>query len=521
MKPIGVESRTCPQRDPRVVVLAMVFVLVWGTGAFAVGEVSTETQAVEQPALVFPSLPTQGLVGSSVTLEVRSSDVRALEYRWSVKPGTLGWMMGVWGSSNRYDFVPPERGLYALQVDVRDGLTTEVLVRKWLGQIEVFDGLVKRIVVVPAAASLPVGMSLSFWVEPLLSVPIESLEFRLRTAVSRPGEERSWNVKVPWQDWPLPPFDVPDEAGRSVAIEIDAREKERPGRILTHWMGEKYPHRYERSQANLLRALLSDEFGEMFGDKALLRLADKLNLSVSLLQWEFLGKTANEQRAALERATHVKSVDPGGASAPETRIVLESGVALRFDPAGRMLRQEGSPVSIHLDLASFPCYREAFSRCRDLDEEETHLAALAFAVYEGYEFGIPPDYLLGSIHDSMAHCGAFAFQLHEILSLLGRRVGFAGFDRVGGGAHLFVEAFMADGRSILLDPSAGYVYPFGSKKLGKRGLPQPIVLPQVRDLGFLNVSAIEDPSQYKFISYEEYARGVIPMRQKTDLLPSP
>ena len=115
----------------------------------------------------------------------------------------------------------------------------------------------------------------------------------------------------------------------------------------------------------------------------------------------------------------------------------------------------------------------------------------------------------------VTHCGSSSLQLHNLLRSLGYRAAFAGFDHKGGaGSHLFVQAVPRGGKPLLLDPSAGYVYLFSVADIGKETLPPPVVLPQVRDLDYLDLTRIKNREDYSFTTFSEFAPGVIYLRER-------
>jgi len=64
----------------------------------------------------------------------------------------------------------------------------------------------------------------------------------------------------------------------------------------------------------------------------------------------------------------------------------------------------------------------------------------------------------------------------------------------------------------MLDPSAGYIYPFSLEEVGTRKTLDPIIMPQIRDLSFLNLSGDWKPGELSFGLFETFKPGIIPFQ---------
>ena len=248
-------------------------------------------------------------------------------------------------------------------------------------------------------------------------------------------------------------------------------------------------------------------------------LARELNLAVHLLLWEYDGVALAEQASRLSSLVGVRAVE---APAPEERVVrLDSGNSYRVDLAKRLLRQEGSPTIVDASLSAFAPYRAVFDQFSSFSEEARLRGAMTYAVYAGYRYGTPVNYIVENVSDAVAHCGALGLQLHEILRHLDVKSQFVAID-ARGAAHMIVQVATGEGEKFLLDPSSGFAYAFDAHRLGKDAIPEPIRMPQVRNLDFLDLRRMfkdYDPEKFKVWVYEDYLPGAVYLRPKTKVKP--
>lgn len=428
-------------------------------------------------ACVLPCLQTR--VDEGTILAVEPADP-GLQYRFLSKLNNLPWdWTAAWQDDATFMFRPHFPGEYALQVDVRDRTTREIVWRKWLGEIEVHGPLVRDVGRLPPAHCLPIGTSIEFMVQ-VADVPLDWLEFRTWDLVP------TNTVVTDWQRWPLPPYVC--EVARRTALQVDVRMIDAPQIVERFWLGDVISYEQERGAgANLLRNLASDDFEIFDSAAALTILAGELWLATHMLIWEFDGVPIDEQLAFLRQACQVRHVqaDSGGLC-----VTLAPGRSYDLGLSTRTLAQTGSPVALTIDLARFSRYAQALRRLDGLPRSARPIALLTQAIYEGFRYGTPPGHFLGSVADVCSHCGTQSQLLQDVLDAWDIESDVVALTvPVSSGPPLFhalVQVRLED-QPLLLDPSAGYLYACGADALAEFAVPDPIVLPQCRDLSQLDL----------------------------------
>jgi len=468
----------------------------------------------ETIAVKFPALPETLAVGHLLDLTVTSDTPTSYEYQWATKYAD-NWGTRDWSPSPDFQFNPQEIGRYAIEVNLRRKGTASALSKKWLGEIVVQGPLVSRIVTSPPYSAMSIGTSITFWISPLADVPAESLEFTLlELRQSKKGRSAPFDSKTvfDWHALPLPDYIVPGPSGESFSLQMNIRRREAPWQYQGLWLGSWTPHSFAPpGKANLLRALIADDFDKSSSDEGMFILADELNLCVHMLNWEYEGAGVEQQKKGLGSLANVSSFEKDGS--PGVVVTFKTGEAYEVDLAGRTLNQRGSPIRLLLDLKQFKHYRTLFDRCKGLDNEGRVLAGITFAVYEGYDYGPVETYLQKGIATPVSHCGTLSLLMANMLRHLGTPVQYAGFDRILGQiSHLFVQARTSGKQYLMLDPSAGYIYPFSLEEVGTRKTLDPIIMPQIRNLSFLNLSGDWKPGELSFGLFETFKPGIIPFQ---------
>lgn len=445
-------------------------------------------------------------VGVPTLLAVEPADP-ALQYRFLTKLNDLSWDWSApWQDDAGYEFCPLIPGLYAIQVDVRDRTSREVVWQKWLGQIEVFGPLVLGVARVPLSQALPVGTPIDFVVQ-LADVPLEWLEFRV------------WDllpvntIVTDWRSWPLPPYLC--DGPRHTALQVDVRLAAAPQIMERYWLGDVITHeRTSESPANLVRNLASDDFDVFDNVAAQSILAGELWLATRMLVWEFDGVPVSEQLDRLRAACEVRLVDesPDGGC-----VVAGPGRTYDVDLTARTLAQRESPVRVTVDLAHYPRYAEALRSLESVAPAARPVGLLVLAIYEGFRYGTPAGHVLGSVADVRSHCGTQAQLLQDLLSAWGVEsevVAITVPAAVGPPAFHAVVQVRPDGDPLLLDASAGYVYRCGADALMELAAPEPILLPQCRDLSELDLRLLTSFDMEVAVA-PRGVPGVVPLTVRT------
>ena len=456
-----------------------------------------------------PDLPRRAKENEPLVVRLQLDHPELYEYHWLTKHNKNGWDMSApWSAEARYEFKAPRPGAYNIQVDIRLKETQEIAKKKWLGQILVEGELVKEIAYRPSSVSLPSGVPIHFLLRLNDVVARRDLEFCVHASGAH-----SWKTIVDWRPWPLPPVTLEENKGERfwTSLQVDVRLKDCPKVMQRIWLNMFYPYDDDRgSSNNLLRFLLADDFDKFDTERNHARVAEELNLTIHFLRWEYQRTPVEVQKNALEQLAGIektKRLEDG-----TVRVQTASGNAYILDFDKRVFRQEGSALFAQLDLASFSDYRTLFERCDALPEQAVVAAGLTYAVYAGYRYGAPPNYFLRDINNPTGHCGSVAFELHLALRHLGYSADLVSVSAKGS-AHIFNQIHLGDGRSYILDSTVGYVYDFEAHDLMKKAVPDPIVLPQVRKLDFLNLQTMfkdPDPKTHQISIFDEYIPGIYP-----------
>lgn len=321
---------------------------------------------------------------------------------------------------------------------------------------------------------------------------IEDYEFRLYREISRDGKRiEPWTVIQNWRAWPLEPTYVP-ESGVVVSYQVDVRPRAQPDDIRMHWVGQVAFHDCPMgSPANLLRNLLGDDFHRAGRQDALDHLAARLWLAVHMLHWEYEKVPLNAQASALARLPLVAEAKAQGEVCFAVRFF--GGTVSTVDLSARSIRQADSPLTLEIDLRSYPRYRDAFDRLKSLSTKGRLMGTTMLAVYEGYHYGTPAFGEMRSIHDSVSHCGTQAELLKDLLD----RVGVRGVETtkisLDDSIHWVIQLRPLGNEPLILDPTSGYIYRCRLEPTGCKALAEPIVLPQNRDLDCLRLDRLCQP----------------------------
>lgn len=450
----------------------------------------------------FPRLPSAVTVGEPLRLAVRPLAEGSWEYRWHVKRGSDPWeVVRPWSPDPGVTLRPEAGGSWAVQVDVRE---TQVVARKWLGQMVVRKPLVDGFTTLPPASALAAGTPFRFLVTPLEAAPLDSLEFRVLEVSDRGETVRTLRD---WGPWPVPPLAA--TARGYVILWMEVRERADPDALDRHPLGEFYisaggaggaDGTSGAGRANLLRNLIADDFGSLDDEAAVAKLASELWLAVHILEQESDGAApdtlAPAIRSLLPRA-EVRTPADGGPievtmPAGATGTTGATGATYRIDPASRAFEEVGSPVSLRLDIEHYPRYREVFRVTRDLPPGRRMVAALTFAVYEGYHFGDPGHGRLRHPAQIVSHCGSQSLLLHRLLARCGVAAEFVAFDAPTS-SHLVLQVTRGEGGPLILDASSGLLYPIDARELRDRAPPAPLRLPPVRELDYVDLRRLRVP----------------------------
>ncbi len=437
----------------------------------------TPDRPLTESDFVFPALPAEMKVGEPVCLTVEPLVAGPFEYRWLQKLNHVDWDWSApWTTSPTHAFQSTAAGVFSAHVDIRRPGRQEIELSRWLGEAAVSGPLVERIFHVPAAVALPTGVPIEFFVWPRWHEP-EDLEFRLWDLLP---EEK---IVHDWAPWPLPPFVCSEP--RTTALQVDVRLKRQPQVIDRRWLNTfTFFDRQEPSAANLLRNLISDDFEVFAFSEGLGILARELWLATHMLQWQHEGAGPAEARQRLEALPGVEGVEapPIG----PLRVRMAGGRVYEVDLEAFTLSQAGSPVLLRLTLERYPRCRQALDAMRHLPSEARTVGLLTLAVYEGYHYGTPAQLALMHVADAISHCVTQMDLLRRILETCGlpaRYAFLATYDAQHNAApHAFVQTRLDDGTPLLLDPTNGYMYLYDIADLGRRPVPEPVVLPQCRDL---------------------------------------
>ena len=474
---------------------------------FCLEAVTLRAQDEKKPQFTFPVLPESVNAGNSFVLKVEPKQLGDYQYQWYTKYCGNAWEVTAdWPSSATYECKPKMAGVYALQVNIRNKADKEVVVEKWLGLIAVQGDLLRKILSSPPVAALPEGTPIRFFLQPG-GFPPETLEFRLWSLL--PTNQ----VVADWQPWPLPDFPLhPTDQSSQVAVQVDVRMKEYPAVMQMIWLNTFYLSPKEPTPvSSLLRSLLADDFRIADPEMATQVQAEELSLVLNLLYWEHWKLSVNEQMQKLKTLRCVKSVE--GKTPDSLRVVLACGRAYTLDLKERQWHQEGSPLTLRFALDVFRSYENVYGRFEKDQEEIALIAGMTYAVYAGYHYGTAPNNILENPTDSIAHCGTLVRQLHDLLDDAGTTSSFVAIS-VQGTDHRVLET-TAKGAHYLLDPSAGFIYRFSADQLGRAPIPVPIVLPQERNLDFLNLEKVFRNYSPKFDRVEVIKKAypnVVPAR---------
>ena len=448
--------------------------------AMAVGQrfgTGTADRPLSETDFILSTLPGELAVGQAICLVVEPRVQGPFEYRWLYKHDEADWDWSApWTTAATHVFRPTGVGAHSLHVDIRRRGRSEVEVGKWLGTIVVSGPLVENIFYTPAATALPAGVPIEFLLY-RADQALEDLEFRLWDLLP---EER---VVRDWGPWPLPPFVCAEP--RTTALQVDVRLKRLPQVIDRHWLSTfSFFGRQEPSAANLLRNLISDDF-DVFGfPEAVAILARELWLATHMLQWRHEGVPPADARRRLEGLAGVESVEtsPGG----PLRVRMTGDRAYDIDLEACTLSQAGSPVLLRLTPDRYPHYRQALETMSGLARDVRIIGLLTLAVYEGYHYGTPPRFALADLPEAVSHCGSQIDLLRRILAACGlpaQLVFLTAYDeQQNTAAHGLVQTRLNDATPLLLDPTNGFLYLYDITDLGRRPIPEAIVLPQCRDL---------------------------------------
>jgi hypothetical protein len=478
---------------------------------FALGD-SSSKEVIAKHNIQFPTLPEIMQIGDSKILKVHSKTPTDFEYRWLIKYADKNWNKATsWNDLATYPFIPQQPGKYAVQVDIRQHGQEKPIVKKWLGETTVMAKLVKKVFYSPPALAIPQGTPVNFFVQPLPEFALDSLEFKLWGFYPK-----GWQVIYDWQSWPLPAFAL-DFAGHSMgALQVDIRLKKNPTIIQKIWLNSFYPYQQKQDVQpnNLLRLLLSDDFEAMHRKQAIQLLACELYLTIHLLLWEYKNLPIQEQVTLIGQLSWIEEMNNKGKAI--IQLDIQEGDSYDIDLNKRTFRETHSPIQIHISLQYFTEYRKIFEQLNDYSEQAKILAAVTYAVYTGYQYGTAPNYIVENISDSIAHCGTSSLHLHEILKAMVQKSSLVGIGAPSK-SHMILESSTNKGETFLLDTSAGFIYHFSASDLGKKEIPQPIRLPQVRNLDFLDLRQfIEDIHSTSISIYQDYKEGVMPPQLKSN-----
>jgi|GEM_PF-3550851 len=445
--------------------------------------------AVSPPTFLFPPLPPQVDVGDRISLIVQVEHPEIYEYRWLTKYGQKSWDWSApWVKNAEYFFAPTLPGKYAIQVNIRHAHNETPITQKWLGSTDVIGPLVQRLSYLPAATALPADIPVTFVAEPRPEFPLDELEFRL------------WSLKPTnkivndWQPWPLPPYKA--LTPKTTGLQIDVRMKKFPSIMHRTWLNSFYfSTRQNPPNVNLIRSLIADDFQVCTMTEETETLARELWLVTHLMVWEHLVLSPKQQALLLRIMPLVKNITP--IQGDKVALELIGGGCYEVDLGRRSIRQEKSPVTLDISLTTCEDYRAIFRAMAGQSKLAMAIAAVTHAVYTGYHYGTPPFRYLQHVADVVSHCGTQSNLLKQILKLNHVECEVICLhvpDEQGGfGVHALVQVNHPTQVPLLLDPSNGYLYEFDAQWLGTKDIPDPIILPQCRQLNFLDLRLLYRP----------------------------
>lgn len=443
-----------------------------------------EVQAKDGTWFVLPLLPEQMKLGDVICPMIYPLVSGDYEYQWILKIGSDDWDFSApWTREPFRLFKPTEIALHYLHVNVRSATDGKVILQRWLGTVRVVGPLVSEIYCSPDATALPVGTPIEFFVRGATG-SLSKMEFRLWDLL--PVER----VVRDWQPWPLPAF-VCTEAKRT-ALQIDVRLKQQPQVIDRHWLNSY--RFFEPGQTvpghSLMRMLIGDDFEINGFPQEIKSLARELYLCLFFLKWEAQSLSAAECDRRLAALRFIEKIEVQGG---DRVLTLDSGRVYTWQPKSRLFNQTKSPLFIRVSLDAFPRYRELFELLQDIPEDAKLAVLLSYAVYEGYQYGTPPALGLMGVGEMVSHCSSQAQQAQRILGACGivsDLVLIAGEGRHAGAAHMILKVPSSNDKSMLLDPTNGFIYEVSADWDDATKVAKPIKLPQCRVLDYLNLLII-------------------------------
>lgn len=338
--------------------------------------------------------------------------------------------------------------------------------------------LVNTITWTPYNVSPQVGTFINFNLNINPNFKIEDLEFQLWAKIN----DEEWEIVQKYGEWPIKEYYFKEKGIYNLQIDVRAKNSNYIQKI---WLGQFFTHKENRLRNsdkfldNLLENYKPDNM-KLKIDKYFIR---QLNLSLSMMLWEYNNIPIPEQIKKLSQISGMKILNNGLASRIIICRLYDQLYYIDFRDR-EIIRVNNGYKGICIELSKHPNIEYIYKKLENHNDLTKIAAAITYLIYQHYEYGQVLNYLeYVPFFSNIGHCGTLSEDVYNVLKELNYDVETLGINYKDGAVHA-LNKIKIDDRDYILDATIGGIYYGDIKEIKEKKL-EPILFPQVRNLDVL------------------------------------